>query len=142
MELSLSLTISHQFSLQSRDHKLALPREYVVPSSVYQNPQRIKKVLFSNHLLKGLMADAKSEVPLSPEAQTAKEEMQEQLMRRIAAKVVDNAADEERQRRVKEKLSIEEKELRSKAYDKLILVQEDLVRYVNQMKVSSLQYGI
>ena len=82
------------------------------------------------------MADNTSEVPLSPEAQTAKEEMQEQLMRRMAAKVVDNAAEEERQRRVKEKLSIEEKELRSKAYDKLILVQEDLVRYVNQMKVS------
>ena len=83
------------------------------------------------------MAEVKSEVPLSTEAQTAKEEMQEQLMRRMAAKVVDTAAEEERQRRVKEKLSVEEKELRSRAYDKLILVQEDLVRYVNQMKVSS-----
>ena len=83
------------------------------------------------------MAEVKSENPLSTEAQTAKEEMQEQLMRRMAAKVVDTAAEEERQRRVKEKLSVEEKELRSKAYDKLILVQEDLVRYVNQMKVSS-----
>jgi len=52
------------------------------------------------------MADNTSEVPLSPEAQTAKEEMQEQLMRRMAAKVVDNAAEEERQRRGKEKVSI------------------------------------
>ena len=85
------------------------------------------------------MAEGKSENVLPTEAQTAKEEMQEQLMRRMAAKVVDNAAEEERQRRVKEKLSVEEKELRSKAYDKLIMVQEDLVRYVNQMKVSSLK---
>jgi len=83
------------------------------------------------------MAEQKSENPLTPEAQTAKEEMQEQLMRSMAVKVVDNAAEEERQRRIKEKLSVEEQELRSKAYDKLILVQEDLVRYVNQMKVSS-----
>ena len=84
------------------------------------------------------MAEQKSENPLTPEAQSAKEEMQEQLMRKMAVKVVDNAAEEERQRRIKEKLSVEEQELRSKAYDKLILVQEDLVRYVNQMKVSSL----
>lgn len=84
------------------------------------------------------MAEEKSENALTPEAKTAKEEMEEQLMRKMAAKVVDNAAEEERQRRVKEKLSVEEQELRSKAYDKLILVQEDLVRYVNQMKVSSL----
>ena len=83
------------------------------------------------------MAEEKSKSPLSTEAQTAKEEMQEQLMRRMAAKVVDTAAEEERQRRVKEKLSVEEEELRSKAFDKLILVQEDLVRYVNQMKVRS-----
>lgn len=83
------------------------------------------------------MAEEKSKNPLSPEAQTAKEQMQEQLMRTMAAKIVDNAAEEERQRRVKEKLSVEEEELRSKAYDKLILVQEDLVRYVNQMKVSN-----
>ena len=84
------------------------------------------------------MAEKKSEVPLTSEAEIAKEEMQEQLMRKMAAKVVDNAAEEERQRRVKEKLSVEDQELRSKAYDKLILVQEDLVRYVNQMKVGSL----
>lgn len=84
------------------------------------------------------MAEEKAGNPLTPEAQVAKEEMQEQLMRRMAAKVVDNAAEEERQRRVKEELSVEEQELRSKAYDKLIVVQEDLVRYVNQMKVSSL----
>ena len=82
------------------------------------------------------MAERKSENPLTSEAQVAKEEMQEQLMRKMAAQVVDSAAEEERQRRVKEKLSVEEQELRSKAYDKLIMVQEDLVRYVNQMKVS------
>ena len=82
------------------------------------------------------MAEQKSESPLTSEAQVAKDEMQEQLMRKMAAQVVDKAAEEERQRRVKEKLSVEEQELRSKAYDKLILVQEDLVRYVNQMKVS------
>lgn len=82
------------------------------------------------------MAEQKSESSLTSEAQVAKDEMQEQLMRKMAAQVVDKAAEEERQRRVKEKLSVEEQELRSKAYDKLILVQEDLVRYVNQMKVS------
>lgn len=84
------------------------------------------------------MAEKKSKSPLTPEAQVAEEEMQEQQLRKMAAKIVDNAAEEERQRRVKEKLSVEEQELRNKAYDKLILVQEDLVRYVNQMKVSSL----
>ena len=84
------------------------------------------------------MAEEKSKSPRTPEAQVAEEEMQEQQLRKMAAKIVDNAAEEERQRRVKEKLSVEEQELRNKAYDKLILVQEDLVRYVNQMKVSSL----
>lgn len=84
------------------------------------------------------MAEEKSKSPLTPEAQVTEEEMQEQQLRKMAAKIVDNAAEEERQRRVKEKLSVEEQELRNKAYDKLILVQEDLVRYVNQMKVSSL----
>ena len=84
------------------------------------------------------MAEEKSKSSRTPEAQVAEEEMQEQQLRKMAAKIVDNAAEEERQRRVKEKLSVEEQELRNKAYDKLILVQEDLVRYVNQMKVSSL----
>ena len=84
------------------------------------------------------MAEEKSKTSRTPEAQVAEEEMQEQQLRKMAAKIVDNAAEEERQRRVKEKLSVEEQELRNKAYDKLILVQEDLVRYVNQMKVSSL----
>lgn len=77
-----------------------------------------------------------AEEKTTSEAQIVKEEMQEQQIRKMAAKVVDNAAEEERQRRIKEKLSVEEQELRSKAYDKLIVVQEDLVRYVNQMKVS------
>jgi len=80
---------------------------------------------------------AEEKVEVSAEAQDAKEDMQEQLVRQLAAKVVDNAAEDERQRRIKEKLSVEEQELRSKAYDKLIVVQEDLVRYVNQMKVRS-----
>ena len=87
------------------------------------------------------MAEEKVDVSLSAEAQDAKEDMQQQLVRRLAAKVVDNAAEEERQRRIKEKLSIEDQELRSKAYDKLIVVQEDLVRYVNQMKVRSCTIG-
>jgi len=80
------------------------------------------------------MAEEKVDVSLSADA---KEDMQQQLVRRLAAKVVDNAAEDERQRRIQEKLSIEDQELRSKAYDKLIVVQEDLVRYVNQMKVRS-----
>ena len=101
--------------------------------------------VFLNHLLKGYkqaMAEEKTETSGNSEAQIAKEEMQEQELRKMAAKVVDNAAEEERQRRVKEKLSVEEQELRTKAYDKLIVVQEDLVRYVNQMKVSTQQYLI
>jgi len=87
------------------------------------------------------MAEEKVDVSLSAEAQDAKEDMQQQLVRRLAAKIVDNAAEEERQRRIKEKLSVEDQELRSKAYDKLIVVQEDLVRYVNQMKVRSCTIG-
>ncbi|XP_065884764.1 golgin subfamily A member 6-like protein 22 [Dysidea avara] len=81
------------------------------------------------------MAEEKVDLSVSGEAQDAKEDMQQQLLRRLAAKVVDNAAEDERQRRIKEKLSVEDQELRTKAYDKLIVVQEDLVRYVNQLKV-------
>ena len=83
------------------------------------------------------MAEEKVDLSVSGEAQDAKEDMQQQLIRRLAAKVVDNAAEDERQRRIKEKLSVEDQELRTKAYDKLIVVQEDLVRYVNQLKVRS-----
>lgn len=79
------------------------------------------------------------EVPLSPAAQDAKEVMQQELLRNMAKKMMATAVEEERQRRIKalEELQSPEQEdaIRKNAYEKLMVVQEDLVRSMNLMKV-------
>lgn len=75
------------------------------------------------------------DVPLSSEAQDAKEMVQQQLLRKMAAKVMEAAIEEERQRRIKEGMA--EGGEREKVYNQLILVQEDLLRTINLMRVWS-----
>lgn len=82
-----------------------------------------------------MSAEVSSEVPLSNEAQEAKEMVHQQLMRKMANKMMAEAIEEERQRRIKES-ETEEAAERQKAYNQLILVQEDLVRTINLMRVS------
>ena len=82
------------------------------------------------------MSDAtSSEVPLSPDAQEAKELMHQQLMRKMANKMMAEAIEEERQRRIKSEQEEEEDAVRRKAVDQLVVVQEDLVRCLNLMRV-------
>ena len=75
--------------------------------------------------------------PLSNDAQDAKELMQEQLLRKMALKMVAAAEEDERARRISEEAHPDTQ--KNAAYDKLIVVQEDLVRTLNLLKVSSLQ---
>lgn len=58
---------------------------------------------------------------------------QEQLMRQMALKMLATVEEEERARRISEEA--QENALKSAAYDKLISVQEDLVRTINLMQV-------
>lgn len=83
------------------------------------------------------MAEQKpaSEVPLSSEAQEAKELMQQQLLRKMANKMMAEAIEEERQRRIKQEEEANEDAVRRKAFDQLITVQEDLIHTLNLMKV-------
>ena len=84
------------------------------------------------------MAEAESGVPLSSEAQEAKEAMQQQLVRKMALKMLAEAEEKERERRVKEAgQPAAEDAIRQRALDQIITVQEDLVRALNRMKVSS-----
>jgi len=82
---------------------------------------------------------AESQVPLSPEAQEAKELMQQELLRNIAKTVMATAVEEERQRRIKESQQLQsadqEDNIRKNAYEQLMVVQEDLIRNMNLMKV-------
>lgn len=84
------------------------------------------------------MAEQKpaSEVPLSSEAQEAKELMQQQLLRKMANKMMAEAIEEERQRRIKQEEEANEDAVRRKAFDQLITVQEDLIHTLNLMKVT------
>ena len=77
-----------------------------------------------------------NEVPLSANAQEAKEMMHQQLMRKMANKMMAAAIEEERQRRIQSEKEEEEDTVRRKAFDQLVVVQEDLVRCLNLMKVS------
>ena len=81
-----------------------------------------------------------SGVPLSTEAQDAKEAMQQQLVRKMALKMLAEAEEEERARRVQEAAQQprEGDTVRQRALDQIITVQEDLVRALNRMKVSDL----
>ena len=82
-----------------------------------------------------MSGETSSEVPLSSGAQEAKEMVHQQLMRKMANKMMAEAIEEERQRRIKESEGEEGAE-RQKAYEQLIVVQEDLVRTINLMRVS------
>lgn len=80
-----------------------------------------------------------SAVPLSEQAQEHKEMMQQELMRSMANKLMAAALEEERQRRIKEmegQGAEDEDSVRRKAYGQLVVVQEDLIRTLNLMKVS------
>ena len=80
-----------------------------------------------------------SAVPLSEQAQEHKEMMQQELMRSMASKLMAAALEEERQRRIKEmegQGKEDEDAVRKKAYGQLVVVQEDLIRTLNLMKVS------
>ena len=74
-------------------------------------------------------------VPLSNEAQDAKEMMQQELMRKMAKEMMSAAIEDERKRRIEQDQPGHEDVLRNQAYDRLIVVQEDLVRTINLMKV-------
>ena len=78
-------------------------------------------------------------VPLSAAAQEAKEAMQRQLLRTMASKMYATAQEEERARRVKEMKEsspeTDEDQVKKKAFEDLMRVQEDIVRAVNVMKV-------
>ena len=85
-----------------------------------------------------MSGEGSAEVPLSSEAQDAKEMVHQQLLRKMAAKVMDAAIEEERERRIKEGTDAgEEGGEREKVYNQLILVQEDLLRTINSMRVCS-----
>ena len=77
-----------------------------------------------------------NEVPLSPQAQEAKESMHQELMRSMANKMMKTAIEEERQRRIKAMQEEDEDSVKKNAYEQLMVVQEDLVRTLNLMKVS------
>ena len=84
------------------------------------------------------MADVQGEgsVPLSDAAQDAKEAMQQQLVRKMALKMLAEAEEQERERRVQEAgRPPAEDAVRQRALDQIITVQEDLVRALNRMKV-------
>lgn len=88
-----------------------------------------------------MSSEGSTEVPLSSDAQDAKEMVQQQLLRKMAAKVMEAAIEEERQRRIKEGTAAaggEEGGEREKVYNQLVLVQEDLLRTMNLMRVCSL----
>lgn len=78
-------------------------------------------------------------VPLSPQAQDAKESMQRQLLRTMANKMYASAVEEERKRRVEEMQKDQgDDSVKKRALECLTMVQEDMVRAINVMKVSRL----
>ena len=77
-------------------------------------------------------------VPLSPQAQDAKENMQRQLLRTMANKMYASAVEEERKRRVEEMQNDQgDDSVKRRALESLTKVQEDMVRAINVMKVST-----
>ena len=59
----------------------------------------------------------------------------EELVSKLALKAIQEAVENERARRIAEEGTIKEDAVRSKAYDQLIQVQEDLISCLNKMKV-------
>ena len=76
--------------------------------------------------------------------QEKKVAVHEELLHKAAAKQVDSDADKERERRIEESkeensdVNIE----RRKTYDRLIAVQEDLLKTIQRMKVSKINKKI
>lgn len=70
----------------------------------------------------------------SESAQEAKEQMQQQLLAQFAGKMVAELEEDERRRRVEEHSKPDE--VREAVYGRLIVVQEDLLRCLNLLKVS------
>lgn len=84
------------------------------------------------------------QVPLSNEAQEAKEMMQRELLRNMANKMMAAALEEERERRIKEMQDqgkADEDSVKKNAYEQLMVVQEDLIRTLNLMKVRRLRFS-
>ena len=71
----------------------------------------------------------------APDAQEREEidQAQEQLLRQMALKMVATLEEEERTRRISEEA--QENPAKNATYDKLIMVQEDLLRTISLMKV-------
>lgn len=89
------------------------------------------------------MADVQeAAVPLSSAAQDAKEAMQQQLVRKMAVKMLAEAEEQERERRVKEASVAVDDAVRQRALDQIITVQEDLVRALNRMKVRGIVWPL
>ncbi len=88
-----------------------------------------------------MATEQNGDVPLSSEAQEAKEMMQRELLRSMANKMMATAIEEERQRRIQDQESLQKQEsedmVRRNAYEQLMSVQEDLIRSLNLMKVSN-----
>ena len=61
------------------------------------------------------------------------DQAQEQLLRQMALKMVAAAEEEERARRISEEA--QENPAKNATFDKLIMVQEDLLRTISLMKV-------
>ena len=81
-------------------------------------------------------AQQESDVPLSDAAQEAKEQMQQQLVRKMALKMLAEAEEQERQRRIDEaEKAPSDDAVRKRALDQIITVQEDLVRALARIKV-------
>ena len=79
---------------------------------------------------------AAGEVTPISKTEDAKELMQEQLVRKVAVKMIAELEEEERKRRILEAKEPNTKDaVRQRALDQIITVQEDLVRALNQMKV-------
>ena len=86
---------------------------------------------------------SESEVPLNSKAQDAKEAMHQQFLRNMAQKMMAGAIEEERERRIKELTKLQSSNadsadddiMRKNAFGHLMVVQEDLVRNFNLMKV-------
>ena len=91
------------------------------------------------------MSEAEAGVPLSSQAQEAKEMMQQQLVRKMAVQMIREAEEQERQRRIQEEVKLASQQegadaVRQRALDQIIAVQEQLVRALNKMKVWYVYY--
>ena len=63
----------------------------------------------------------------------------EELVSKLALKAIHEAVENERARRIAEEGTFKEDAVRSKAYDQLIQVQEDLISCLNKMKVREME---